>query len=180
MKFDQDLCATCDMNSTLGSVVPLAMFDLDTWAYHWKSDTLVIQSNRTAALDSRGWESQARRGCTMFIQSGLAKSTSISVLSLSFPEKHVTSLLWWWCGCWTSKGGLPWFSPSPASSSSYSSFPHLLDFHLEDLRCKDGTTSTSLILFLESWNLSHSILGILKGMYIKAENRTHGLTILYL
>ena len=26
MKFDQDLCATCDMNSTLGSVVPLAMF----------------------------------------------------------------------------------------------------------------------------------------------------------
>ena len=29
MKFDQDLCATCDMNSTLGSVVPLAMF----WQY---------------------------------------------------------------------------------------------------------------------------------------------------
>ena len=29
MKFDQDLCATCDMNSTLGSVVPLAMFH--TW-----------------------------------------------------------------------------------------------------------------------------------------------------
>ena len=28
MKFDQDLCATCDMNSTLGSVVPLAMFCL--------------------------------------------------------------------------------------------------------------------------------------------------------
>ena len=26
MKFDQDLCATCDMNSALGSVVPLAMF----------------------------------------------------------------------------------------------------------------------------------------------------------
>ena len=26
LKFDQDLCATCDMNSTLGSVVPLAMF----------------------------------------------------------------------------------------------------------------------------------------------------------
>ena len=27
MKFDQDLCTrTCDMNSTLGSVVPLAMF----------------------------------------------------------------------------------------------------------------------------------------------------------
>ena len=26
MKFDQDLCGTCDMNSTLGSVVPLAMF----------------------------------------------------------------------------------------------------------------------------------------------------------
>ena len=26
MKFDQDLCATCDMNLTLGSVVPLAMF----------------------------------------------------------------------------------------------------------------------------------------------------------
>ena len=26
MKFDQDLCATCDMNSTPGSVVPLAMF----------------------------------------------------------------------------------------------------------------------------------------------------------
>ena len=26
MKFDQDLCETCDMNSTLGSVVPLAMF----------------------------------------------------------------------------------------------------------------------------------------------------------
>ena len=24
--FDQDLCGTCDMNSTLGSVVPLAMF----------------------------------------------------------------------------------------------------------------------------------------------------------
>ena len=27
MKFDQDLCATCDMNSILGSVVPLAMFN---------------------------------------------------------------------------------------------------------------------------------------------------------
>ena len=26
MKFDQDLCGTCDMNSTLGSVVPLAIF----------------------------------------------------------------------------------------------------------------------------------------------------------
>ena len=26
LKFDQDLCGTCDMNSTLGSVVPLAMF----------------------------------------------------------------------------------------------------------------------------------------------------------
>ena len=26
MKFDQDLCGTCDINSTLGSVVPLAMF----------------------------------------------------------------------------------------------------------------------------------------------------------
>ena len=26
MKFDQDFCGTCDMNSTLGSVVPLAMF----------------------------------------------------------------------------------------------------------------------------------------------------------
>ena len=26
MKFDQDLYATCDMNSTLGSVVPLALF----------------------------------------------------------------------------------------------------------------------------------------------------------
>ena len=26
MKFYQDLCETCDMNSTLGSVVPLAMF----------------------------------------------------------------------------------------------------------------------------------------------------------
>ena len=25
LKFDQDLCATCDMNSTLGSAVPLAM-----------------------------------------------------------------------------------------------------------------------------------------------------------
>ena len=25
-RFDQDLCRTCDMNSTLGSVVPLAMF----------------------------------------------------------------------------------------------------------------------------------------------------------
>ena len=24
---DQDLCGTCDMNSTLGSVVPLAMFE---------------------------------------------------------------------------------------------------------------------------------------------------------
>ena len=69
-----------------------------------------------------------------------------------------------WCGCWTWRGGPPWSSPSPASLSSYSSFPHLLDFHLEDLRCKDGTTSTSLILFLESWNLSHSILGILKGI----------------
>ena len=29
MKFDQDLCATCGMNSTLGSVVPLAMFVLN-------------------------------------------------------------------------------------------------------------------------------------------------------
>ena len=29
MKFDQDLCATCDMNSTLGSVVPLAMFSIN-------------------------------------------------------------------------------------------------------------------------------------------------------
>ena len=28
MKFDQDLCGTCDMNSTLGSAVPLAMFHL--------------------------------------------------------------------------------------------------------------------------------------------------------
>ena len=28
MTLDQDICATCDMNSTLGSVVPLAMF-------HW-------------------------------------------------------------------------------------------------------------------------------------------------
>ena len=26
LKFDQDLCGTCDMNSTLGSVVLLAMF----------------------------------------------------------------------------------------------------------------------------------------------------------
>ena len=26
LKFDQDLCGACDMNSTLGSVVPLAMF----------------------------------------------------------------------------------------------------------------------------------------------------------
>ena len=26
MKFYQDLCETCDMNSTLGSVMPLAMF----------------------------------------------------------------------------------------------------------------------------------------------------------
>ena len=26
MKFDQDLCANCDTNSTLGSGVPLAMF----------------------------------------------------------------------------------------------------------------------------------------------------------
>ena len=25
-EFDQDLCGTCDLNSTLGSVVPLAMF----------------------------------------------------------------------------------------------------------------------------------------------------------
>ena len=31
MKFDQDLCATCDMNSTLGSVVPLAMFSISRW-----------------------------------------------------------------------------------------------------------------------------------------------------
>ena len=30
MKFDQDLCATCDMNSTLGSVVPLALFEMLT------------------------------------------------------------------------------------------------------------------------------------------------------
>ena len=28
LKFDQDLCGTCDMNSTLRSVVPLAMFHL--------------------------------------------------------------------------------------------------------------------------------------------------------
>ena len=28
LKFDQDLCGTCDMNSTLGSVVPLAMFHI--------------------------------------------------------------------------------------------------------------------------------------------------------
>ena len=26
LKFDQDLCKTCDINSSLGSVVPLAMF----------------------------------------------------------------------------------------------------------------------------------------------------------
>ena len=26
LMFDQDLCGICDMNSTLGSVVPLAMF----------------------------------------------------------------------------------------------------------------------------------------------------------
>ena len=26
LKFDQDLCGTCDMSSTLGSVVPLAVF----------------------------------------------------------------------------------------------------------------------------------------------------------
>ena len=26
LKYDQDLCGTCDMNSTLGSFVPLAMF----------------------------------------------------------------------------------------------------------------------------------------------------------
>ena len=26
LKFDHDLCGTCDMNSTLVSVVPLAMF----------------------------------------------------------------------------------------------------------------------------------------------------------
>ena len=30
MKFDQNLCGTCDMNSTLGSVVPLAMFEINT------------------------------------------------------------------------------------------------------------------------------------------------------
>ena len=29
LKFDQDLCGICDMNSTLGSVVPLAMFKSD-------------------------------------------------------------------------------------------------------------------------------------------------------
>ena len=29
MKFAQDLCGICDMNSTLGSVVPLAMFKSD-------------------------------------------------------------------------------------------------------------------------------------------------------
>ena len=29
LKFDQDLCASCDMNSNLGSVVPLAMFYTD-------------------------------------------------------------------------------------------------------------------------------------------------------
>ena len=31
MKFDQDLCATYDMNSTLGSVVPLAMFTFGSY-----------------------------------------------------------------------------------------------------------------------------------------------------
>ena len=29
LKFDQDLCGICDMNSTLVSVVPLAMFKSD-------------------------------------------------------------------------------------------------------------------------------------------------------
>ena len=29
LKFDQDLCGICDMNSTLGSVVPLAMIKSD-------------------------------------------------------------------------------------------------------------------------------------------------------
>ena len=31
LKFDQDLCGTCDMNSTLGYVMPLAMFDKELW-----------------------------------------------------------------------------------------------------------------------------------------------------
>ena len=41
MKFDQDFCATCDMNSTRGSVVPLAMFlnnlnEFDTSIYRFR------------------------------------------------------------------------------------------------------------------------------------------------
>ena len=31
LKLNQDLCGTCDMNSTLGSVVPLAMFLINTY-----------------------------------------------------------------------------------------------------------------------------------------------------
>ena len=31
LKFDQDLRGTCDMNLTLGSVVPLAMFFFHIW-----------------------------------------------------------------------------------------------------------------------------------------------------
>ena len=52
MKFDQDLCATCDMNSTLGSVVPLAMF------YSWNrsvaenivSNKMIKANNLSASM----------------------------------------------------------------------------------------------------------------------------------
>ena len=33
LKFDQDLCTSCDMNSNLASVVPLAMFYTDVPPY---------------------------------------------------------------------------------------------------------------------------------------------------
>ena len=48
--FDQDLCGTCDMNLTLGSVVPLAMFFLSTPLPQSASTTMIKKHTRTHTL----------------------------------------------------------------------------------------------------------------------------------
>ena len=65
LKFDQDLCGTCDMNATLGSVVPLAMFRHFDNTYNTLINEVLLGSFRTiiyAALvgEKRGRVSQKK------------------------------------------------------------------------------------------------------------------------
>ena len=64
----EELCGTCDMNSTLGSVVPLAMFSF------WASEQKTVRTGLDCIILKTGTTTRAPAMLKLIIISG--KSTS--------------------------------------------------------------------------------------------------------